>query len=82
MYGTRVIIAEDTLRLAQNEVEVRELDLITVAGKAEAVRIHELLSPFNKLPRTMPNCARDSPAASPPTASATGTRRSGGSISV
>ena len=49
MYGTRVIIAEDTLRLAQDEVEVRELDLITVAGKTEPVRIHELLSPFNKL---------------------------------
>jgi class 3 adenylate cyclase len=43
MYGTRVIIAEDTLRLAQDEVEVRELDLITVAGKTEPVRIHELL---------------------------------------
>jgi adenylate cyclase len=49
VYGTRVIIAEDTLRLAQVEVEVRELDLITVAGKTEPVRIYELLSPFGKL---------------------------------
>ena len=49
VYGTRVIIAEDTLRLARDEVEVRELDLITVAGKTEPVRIHELLSPFGKL---------------------------------
>lgn len=51
VYGTRVIIAEDTLRLARDEVEVRELDLITVAGKTEPVRIHELLSPFGKLDR-------------------------------
>ena len=49
MYGTRVIIAEDTLRLAQVEVEARELDLITVAGQTEPVRIYELLSPFGKL---------------------------------
>jgi adenylate cyclase len=48
-YGTRVIIAEDTLRLAQIEIEARELDLITVAGKTEPVRIYELLSPFGKL---------------------------------
>ena len=44
-----MVIAEDTLRLAQDEVEVRELDLITVAGKTVPDRIHELLSPFNKL---------------------------------
>jgi adenylate cyclase len=49
VYGTRVIIAEDTLRLAQIEIEARELDLITVAGKTEPVRIYELLSPFGKL---------------------------------
>ena len=49
VYGTRVIIAEDTLRLAQVEVEARELDLITVAGQTEPVRIYELLSPFGKL---------------------------------
>lgn len=50
VYGTRTIIADDTLRLAQHEVETRELDLITVAGKTEPVRIHELLSPFGQLP--------------------------------
>lgn len=52
MYGTRVIIAEDTLRLAQVEVEVRELDLITCVGKTEPVRIYELLSRFGKLDPT------------------------------
>jgi len=42
-YDTRLIIADDTLRLAQNEIEAREIDLITVAGKSEPVRIHELI---------------------------------------
>jgi Adenylate and Guanylate cyclase catalytic domain len=50
VYGTHVIIAEDTLRLAQHEIEAREIDLITVAGKIEPVRIYELLSPFGQLP--------------------------------
>jgi adenylate cyclase len=49
VYGTRAIIAEDTLRLAQHEIEARELDLVTVAGKTEPVRIHELLAPFGQL---------------------------------
>jgi adenylate cyclase len=49
VYGTRVIVSDDTLRLAQHEVEARELDMITVAGKVEPVRIHELLSPFDEL---------------------------------
>ena len=49
VYGTRVIIADDTLRLAQHEIEARELDLVTVAGKTEPVRIHELLAPFGQL---------------------------------
>jgi adenylate cyclase len=49
VYGTRIIIAEETLRLAQHEIETRELDLITVAGKTEPVRIHELLSSYGQL---------------------------------
>jgi adenylate cyclase len=49
VYGTRVIIAEETQRLAQREIETRELDLISVAGKTEPVRIHELLSPSGQL---------------------------------
>jgi adenylate cyclase len=49
VYGTHTIIAEDTLRLAQDSIETRELDLVAVAGKIEPVRIHELLSPFGKL---------------------------------
>ena len=49
VYDTRIIIAEDTLRLAQQEVEVRELDLITAVGKSEPVRIYELLGQTGQL---------------------------------
>jgi adenylate cyclase len=43
-YGTTILIAEDTHRLAQHAIEAREIDLITVAGKTEAIRIYELLA--------------------------------------
>ena len=43
MYGTGIVVAEDTYRLAQQAVEVRELDFVTVVGKTEPVRIFELL---------------------------------------
>jgi adenylate cyclase len=49
VYGTQIIIAEDTVRLAQQEVETRELDLITVVGKSETVRIYELLGRTGQL---------------------------------
>jgi adenylate cyclase len=44
LYGTTVIIAEDTFRLAQNAIEARELDIVTVAGKSEKIRIYELMT--------------------------------------
>ena len=43
VYGTRIIISEETLHLARQEVEARELDLVTVVGRTEPVRIYELL---------------------------------------
>ena len=43
MYGTGIVVAEDTYRLAQQAVEARELDCVTVVGKTEPVRIFELL---------------------------------------
>jgi adenylate cyclase len=49
IFGTRIIVAESTLRLAEQAVESRELDLITVVGKTEPVRIYELLCPAGKL---------------------------------
>lgn len=42
-YGTTVILAEETYRLAQSAIEARELDLVVVAGKSEPSRIFELL---------------------------------------
>jgi len=43
VYGTSVILAEETYRLAQTVVETRELDTVVVAGKSEPVRIYELM---------------------------------------
>ena len=45
VYGTTVIVAEETHRLAQDVVEARELDSVIVVGKSEPVRIFELLGP-------------------------------------
>jgi class 3 adenylate cyclase len=42
-YGTRVLIAEETWRLAGDAVEVREIDKLVVVGKTEPQRVFELL---------------------------------------
>lgn len=43
IYGTTIIVAEETYRLAQGVIEARELDTVVVAGKTEPVRIFELI---------------------------------------
>ncbi len=43
IYGTKVILVEETHHLAQAVIETRELDTIVVVGKTEPVRIFELL---------------------------------------
>jgi adenylate cyclase len=43
LYGTSLILSEETYRMAQQVIEARELDLITVAGKTEPVRIYEAI---------------------------------------
>ena len=59
VYGTLMLISEDTYRLAQAEIEAREIDFITVAGKIEPVRIYELLAPAGQLePSQSELCAR------------------------
>jgi len=45
VYGTTVIVAEETHRLAQDVVDARELDTVIVVGKSEPIRIFELLGP-------------------------------------
>jgi len=43
IYGTRVLLAESTVRAAGTEIETRELDAIAVKGKTEPTRIFEFL---------------------------------------
>jgi PAS domain S-box-containing protein len=42
-YGTDIVISENTYKNYKESLWVRELDLITVKGKTEAVRIYELV---------------------------------------
>ncbi len=42
-YGTRILIGETTRREAGDAIEVREIDLLSVAGKSRPVRVYELL---------------------------------------
>ncbi|MDB5565121.1 MAG: adenylyl cyclase, partial [Tardiphaga sp.] len=49
LYGTSLILSEETYRMAQQVVEARELDLITVAGKTEPVRIYEAMGRVSEL---------------------------------
>lgn len=42
-YGTQIIIEETTYRFARDAIEARELDLLTVAGKSEPLRVYELV---------------------------------------
>lgn len=43
VYGTRILISEDTRKLAGELIEVREIDIIRVMGKTDPVHIYELL---------------------------------------
>lgn len=52
VYGTDLIVNEDCYRLAEVDVEAREIDLLTVYGKTEPVRIYELLSLVGQLDST------------------------------
>ena len=44
-YETRILVDEGTFQLAQNDVEGREIDFLTVVGKAEPVRVYEIMAP-------------------------------------
>ncbi|MCW5729248.1 MAG: HAMP domain-containing protein [Alphaproteobacteria bacterium] len=48
-YGTSIVIDETTCRLAAQAIEVRELDLLAVAGKSEPIRVYELLGEAGSL---------------------------------
>ena len=49
IYGTDLIINEECFHLAELAVEAREIDLVTVYGKTEPVRIYELLGKIGEL---------------------------------
>ena len=49
VYGTRILISEETGRMASRVVETREVDSIAVKGKTDPVQVFELLSLQGKL---------------------------------
>jgi adenylate cyclase len=49
MYGTRILISEETRRMVERGMETREVDLIAVKGKSDPVGIYELLAEHGKL---------------------------------
>ena len=53
VYRTQLLINEDCFLLAEQEIEAREVDVVTVYGKSEPVRIYELLGPRGCLDSTM-----------------------------
>ena len=48
-YKTSILVDERTFQLAQNEVEAREIDFLTVVGKVEPVRVYEIMAPAGSL---------------------------------
>ncbi|NRD59375.1 adenylate/guanylate cyclase domain-containing protein [Corallococcus exiguus] len=50
VYGTRTLVAEETLAAARGVVLARELDLLRVKGKQQPVRVFELVGPAGTPP--------------------------------
>jgi adenylate cyclase len=48
-YETSILVDEATFQLAQNDVEGREIDFLTVLGKVEPVRVYEIMAPVGSL---------------------------------
>ncbi|MBI4871577.1 MAG: adenylate/guanylate cyclase domain-containing protein [Candidatus Riflebacteria bacterium] len=48
-YGTRILLSEETEKMARAEIETREIDLIAVKGKTDPVRVFELLGRHGEL---------------------------------
>jgi adenylate cyclase len=49
-YSTSIMISETTAAQVKDAVELRELDLIAVKGKAQPVRVYEVLARRGELP--------------------------------
>ena len=48
-YETSILVDGETFQLAQNDIEGREIDVITVFGKVEPVRVYEIMAPAGGL---------------------------------
>jgi adenylate cyclase len=48
-YETSILVEEETFQLAENDIEGREIDIITVFGKVEPVRVYEIMAPAGGL---------------------------------
>ena len=48
-YETSILVDGETFQLAQNDIEGREIDIITVFGKVEPVRVYEIMAPAGGL---------------------------------
>jgi len=48
MYGTRILISEETRRMVERGMATREVDLLAVKGKSDPVGIYELLAEQGK----------------------------------
>jgi len=44
-YAKSILVDEGTFQLAQNDVEGREIDFLTVLGKLEPVRVYQIMAP-------------------------------------
>ena len=44
MYGTSIVMSEETVELSKNKIIARELDAIRVKGKSRPVRIYEVIA--------------------------------------
>ncbi|HEU4368804.1 MAG TPA: adenylate/guanylate cyclase domain-containing protein [Methylomirabilota bacterium] len=48
-YGTEILIGENTARLVGDAFRLREIDTVRVVGRAQTVRVYELLAPVGPL---------------------------------
>ncbi len=44
VYGTEILVGENTARLVEGEFLLREVDMVRVMGRTQAVRVYELLA--------------------------------------
>jgi adenylate cyclase len=50
VYGTEILVGEETYEQARGRVEARSVDVVRVKGKTQGVTIYELLAPRGALP--------------------------------